>query len=130
MIIFTLVYRFGASQLQFLLFIEISTQNAFPKVFRALHVPGRPTVFTNVYDAVTAPAVLDLPSVKAIATASYAVATAARFKDDDMALETNHVVTRALASVAKKFQNHSAPIGRMAMVIVLKMISKQLLTRV
>ena len=104
MIIFTLVYRFGASQLQFLLFIEISTQNAFPKVFRALHVPGRPTVFTNVYDAVTAPAVLDLPSVKAIATASCAVAAAARFKDDDMTLETNLAAIRAIASVAKEFQ--------------------------
>jgi hypothetical protein len=47
-----------------------------------------------------------------------------------MALETNLAAIRALASIAKKFQNHSAPIGRMAMVIVLKMISKQLLTRV
>ena len=86
----------------------MSTRNAFPKAFRALHVSGRPTVFTNVYDAVTAPAVLDLPSVKAIATASYAVAAAARFKDDDMTLETNFAAILAIASVAEEFQK---PLG-------------------
>ncbi|OCK90248.1 uncharacterized protein K441DRAFT_666275 [Cenococcum geophilum 1.58] len=109
---------------------DLGRQNVFPKAFRALHIPGRPIASTNVHDAATAPAVLGLPSVKAIVTASYAVATAARFKDDDMALETNFAAIRALASVAKEFQNHSAPIARMAVVIVLKMISKQLLTRV
>ena len=83
----------------------MSTRNGFLKAFRALHVRGQPIVFTNVYDAVTTPAVLGLPSVKAIATASYAVAVVARFKDDGMTLETNLAALRALASVAKEFQN-------------------------
>lgn len=38
LIIFTLVYRLKASQLQFLLSIKMSNQNVFPKAFRALHV--------------------------------------------------------------------------------------------
>ncbi|XTI83444.1 phosphoenolpyruvate phosphomutase-domain-containing protein [Cenococcum geophilum] len=73
---------------------DLGRQNVFPKAFRALHIPGRPIASTNVHDAATAPAVLGLPSVKAIVTASYAVATAARFKDDDMALETNFAAIR------------------------------------
>lgn len=78
----------------------MSAQNMLAQAFRALHVPSNPIVLTNIYEAVTARAIVGLPCMKALATASYAVAAAAGVADDDMTLETNLAAVRAIAPMA------------------------------
>jgi 2-methylisocitrate lyase-like PEP mutase family enzyme len=53
------------------------TQRALATAFRALHIPGKPIILTNVYDAASARAIAEIPASRALATASYAVAVAA-----------------------------------------------------
>ena len=77
--------------------------NNVAKTLKALHVPGDPVVFANVYDILSAEAVALLPGSKALATASYGVARANGTEDDDMQFETNISATRGIAAVAKKF---------------------------
>ena len=79
------------------------TQNALATTFRKFHIPGKPIVLTNIYDAVSAKAVAGLPGTQALATASYAVALAAGVEDDDMTLETNLNAVRAISPIAKKY---------------------------
>jgi 2-methylisocitrate lyase-like PEP mutase family enzyme len=81
-----------------------STQNILAKGFKARHQPGSPLVLVNVYDAPSANAVASLPTAKAIATASYAVASAAGVGDDDLTHETNLAAANAIASAVKKYQ--------------------------
>jgi 2-methylisocitrate lyase-like PEP mutase family enzyme len=45
-------------------------------LLRSLHVPGDPLILTNVWDAVTARIVADVPGVRAIASASHSVSYA------------------------------------------------------
>lgn len=75
--------------------------NATAQTFKALHVPGKPIVLANVYDLLSAEAVASLPSSKALATASYAVARAAGFDDDHLSLETNLAAVKLVARAAK-----------------------------
>jgi 2-methylisocitrate lyase-like PEP mutase family enzyme len=82
----------------------MATLNTVAQAFRRLHVPGQPVVLANVWDAVSARAVASLPSSKALATASYAVAASAGFEDDDMDMETNLRAAAAVAKVAKEFK--------------------------
>ena len=78
-------------------------QKVLATTLRKFHVPGQPIVLTNVYDAVTAKAIAELPGTTALATASYAVALAAGTEDDDMTLEINLNAVRAISPIAKKF---------------------------
>lgn len=66
---------------------------------RDLHVPGRPLILANVYDAATALTVASLPAAKAIATASFAVAAAEGVKDEDLTREQNVAAARKIAVV-------------------------------
>ena len=70
---------------------------------KSLHIPGKPVVFANVYDALSAEAVAAVPSCNALATASYAVACAAGLADDDLTLETNITAAQAIGKVALKY---------------------------
>jgi 2-methylisocitrate lyase-like PEP mutase family enzyme len=81
----------------------MSATNSFAKELKALHKPGQPLVLANVYDILSAEAVAALPSCKALATASYAVARASGTTDDDMPMETNLHTARAIAHIAQKF---------------------------
>jgi len=81
----------------------MATQKALATAFRNLHIPGKPLVLTNVYDAVTARAIATLPQTKALATSSAAVATVAGMTDDDLTFEVNLRAVKAIASVAKEF---------------------------
>lgn len=81
----------------------MSSQNALAKVFRSLHLPKHPIILANVYDAVTARAVANLPEAKALATASFAIGAAAGVADADVTLEMNLAAIRTIASVAKEF---------------------------
>ena len=80
-----------------------TTRNAVAVTLKALHKPGQPLVLANVYDILSARAVVALPSCKALATASYAVARAQGTEDDAMTLETNLAAVRGIASVAQEF---------------------------
>ena len=69
--------------------------------FRALHVPGRPFVLFNVWDAGTAKAVA-ASGARAIATGSWSVAAANGFKDGedvplDLAIDNLARITRVTA---------------------------------
>jgi 2-methylisocitrate lyase-like PEP mutase family enzyme len=81
----------------------MSAHNRLAQVFRALHKPGSPVVLANVYDVLSARTVAALPSCKALATASYAVARAHGVEDSDMQLETNLSAVRGIVKVAHEF---------------------------
>lgn len=80
-----------------------ATRNAIAVKLKAMHMPGRPLVLTNVYDILSARAVAPLANCKALATASYGVARANGTEDDDMTLETNLAAVRGIVEVAKEF---------------------------
>ncbi|KAL7953314.1 phosphoenolpyruvate phosphomutase domain-containing protein [Trichoderma compactum] len=80
-----------------------AVQNALAKSFKALHASGSPLIFANIYDAVSARAVASLPSAKALATASYAVAEAAGLKDDTLTRAVNVTSARNIASAIEEF---------------------------
>ena len=83
------------------------SQNDLAKTLKALHSPGNPLILTNVWDAISASAVAGLPETKALATASFAVASAAGLEDHDLDLETN---LRGAAAVAKVAKKHGLPL--------------------
>ncbi|KAF9925545.1 hypothetical protein BGZ67_008555 [Mortierella alpina] len=76
-----------------------SDQNATAVLFRSLHKPGQPLVLGNVYDAATASIMVSLPSAKAIATASFAIAAVEGVYDDDMTREQNLAAIKKIAAV-------------------------------
>src|ERR1700743_3116846 len=82
----------------------MSSANILAATLKALHRLGQPLVLANVYDILSARAVAALPSCKALATASYAVARANGTDDDDMDLETNLRSVRGIAAVATEFK--------------------------
>jgi 2-methylisocitrate lyase-like PEP mutase family enzyme len=86
----------------------MSAQNDLAKAFARLHLPGRPIVLANIYDTLSAQAVTELPSCKALATASYGVARANATDDDPMTLEENLEAVRKMAPVAKA---HNKPLS-------------------
>ena len=81
--------------------------NAQAQRLRALHTPGKPLVLTNVWDAISANAIADLPGTKALATASAAIAAASGLSDDDLTLTVN---MRAVESIAKVVAAHNLPL--------------------
>jgi 2-methylisocitrate lyase-like PEP mutase family enzyme len=83
------------------------SQALLATTLRKFHIPGKPIILTNIYDAASANAIAALPQVTALATASYAVALAAGVADDGMTLETNLAAVRAVSTVAKK---HGLPL--------------------
>jgi 2-methylisocitrate lyase-like PEP mutase family enzyme len=82
-------------------------QNTVAAAFKKLHKPGDPIVVVNVWDASSAEAAASVPSVKALATASYAIAATYGVKDNDMTLEQNLAAVARIAPVA---QRHSLPL--------------------
>jgi 2-methylisocitrate lyase-like PEP mutase family enzyme len=70
-------------------------------LLRSLHVPGDPLILTNVWDAATGRAVAAAPGVRALATASHAVAASHGVEDGeglsaDQAIEAARVVAGAV----------------------------------
>ncbi|KAF9417357.1 hypothetical protein BGZ94_010008 [Podila epigama] len=76
-----------------------SAQNATAALFRSLHKPGEPLILGNVYDAATAAIVASLPSAKAVATASYAIAASQGVEDNDMTRDQNLAGIQKIAAV-------------------------------
>jgi 2-methylisocitrate lyase-like PEP mutase family enzyme len=76
--------------------------NALATHFRKLHNPGDPLILCNVWDAASAKAVANVPNIKAIATASYAVAATQAVDDNDLTFEQNISAIRPIALVASQ----------------------------
>lgn len=70
---------------------------------KALHIPGKPVIFANVWDTVSARAIAPLPSCKALASASYAIAIASNTTDEALTYEQNLQGIRRIAAVAKEY---------------------------
>ena len=81
----------------------MSDQNTKALTLKSLHSPGNPLILTNIWDAITARAIAPLPTTKALATASYAIAAAAGLEDHDLTLEVNLAAIRAISKVAQEF---------------------------
>ncbi|KAG0227684.1 hypothetical protein BGW42_002768 [Actinomortierella wolfii] len=84
-----------------------SSINVLAARFRALHQPGNPLVLTNVYDAATAEIVASIPTAKAVATASFAIAAVQGVYDNDMTKEQN---LAAIANIAKVVVPKNVPL--------------------
>jgi len=82
-------------------------QSAIATSFKKLHQPGNPVVVVNVWDAASAQAAASVPGVKALATASYAVAATYGVKDNDLTYEENMAAVAKIAPVA---QQHNLPL--------------------
>jgi 2-methylisocitrate lyase-like PEP mutase family enzyme len=76
-------------------------QNTLAQTLKSLHNPGNPLILTNIWDAITASTIASLPSTRALATASYAIAAAAGLEDHDLDLDTNLRAVRAIGKVAR-----------------------------
>lgn len=89
---------------QFMLVTAMSSNkvNTTAKTFKALHKPGSPVVLANAYDILSAQTIGELPSCKALASASYAVARQAGLEDDDLDFDTNINAARGMVKVADK----------------------------
>jgi 2-methylisocitrate lyase-like PEP mutase family enzyme len=80
-----------------------AAQASLAKAFKALHKPGSPIILANVYDAATARAVAALPSSRAIATSSFAIAAVAGSSDDDLTRELNFKAAETISNSVKEF---------------------------
>jgi 2-methylisocitrate lyase-like PEP mutase family enzyme len=85
----------------------MASVNYTAKALKAMHVPASPIVFTNVWDAMSLNAVLSLNEgndkpVKAVATASSAIAAAAGCKDEDLTFEQNIAAIRQIARLCQQ----------------------------
>jgi 2-methylisocitrate lyase-like PEP mutase family enzyme len=84
-----------------------SVQNTVAASFKKLHKPGDPVVVVNVWDASSAETAASVPGVKALATASYAVAATYGVKDNDLTYEQN---MDAVARIIPVAQRHNLPL--------------------
>ncbi|KAK1637605.1 phosphoenolpyruvate phosphomutase-domain-containing protein [Colletotrichum phormii] len=80
--------------------------NELAQELKQLHVPASPVIFTNVWDVASLNAIISLNTadskpVKAIATASWAIAATVGVKDEDLELEQNMAAIGQLAPAAK-----------------------------
>ncbi|KIX09442.1 uncharacterized protein Z518_00522 [Rhinocladiella mackenziei CBS 650.93] len=83
--------------------MDPASLNKKAQELKALHQPGNPVIFANVYDIPSSRVVAGLPSCKALATASFAVARAYGLEDKDLTLETNLQAVRRIGRVACEF---------------------------
>ncbi|GLB42317.1 putative phosphoenolpyruvate phosphomutase [Lyophyllum shimeji] len=80
--------------------------NSYATTLTTLHAPGNPVVFANIYDPASAAALLSLNSgsaspVKAVATASYAIAASLGIADEDLSLEQNFAAIAKIAPLVR-----------------------------
>ncbi|KAI0539341.1 Phosphoenolpyruvate/pyruvate domain-containing protein [Xylaria digitata] len=82
----------------------MTTRNATTNASKALHQrPHNPLVLVNVWDIISARAVAELRSSKALATTSFSVARADGLSDEQLTLDANLAAVRGIASVAAEF---------------------------
>jgi len=79
--------------------MSISPLNTLARQLRKLHQSGNPVILTNVYDGITANALLTIPGATAAATSSFAIASALGIADDDLTLEQNLATLKIISHV-------------------------------
>lgn len=73
--------------------------NRLARRLKSFHISGQPLILTNVYDACTAKLISSLPSTKAVATASYAIASSLGIDDENtLSLSDNLVGIKRVAT--------------------------------
>ncbi|KAJ5787330.1 hypothetical protein N7457_002320 [Penicillium paradoxum] len=85
------------------------SQNDIAKSFRTLHNPQDPLILTNVWDASTTSVIASLPTTRAIATASFAIAASIGVKDEDLTKAQNLAALKIIISAAHRV-NPALPI--------------------
>ena len=83
--------------------------NTFAKTLRALHVPSKPLIILNIWDVASLNAVASLNNnsggdkpVKAVATASWAVAASLGIKDEELSYEQNLAAIQTIGPACRK----------------------------
>lgn len=82
--------------------------NTLAKALKALHVPSRPLIIPNVWDIASLNAVASLNTtsgeapVKAVATASWAVAASLGIKDEELTYEQNLAAIQTIGPACRK----------------------------
>lgn len=87
----------------------MTTSNDFAKTLKALHQPSNPLIIPNIWDVPSLNAVASLNSdndgnekpVKAVATASWALAHALGIKDEELTFEQNLAAIEKIGPVAR-----------------------------
>ena len=82
--------------------MDVTSQNKLAIQLGKLHIPGKPLIMANAYDAATAAIVIANPAAKAVATASYAIAAVDGVQDDDLTWEQNLTAIRKISSVVSR----------------------------
>ncbi|KAF4551757.1 Hypothetical protein D9617_12g036470 [Elsinoe fawcettii] len=78
------------------------TPSSLAQTLRTLHRPSAPLLLTNVYDGATASLALSLPTTKALATASYAIAESQGTTDAALTFPENLAGIRSVARVLRR----------------------------
>lgn len=83
------------------------TSNSSAKALKALHVPGKPIIFANVWDVPSFNTIASLNEggsklVHAVATASWAIAASAGVQDEELTFEQNIAAIRKIAPLANR----------------------------
>ncbi|GLI79550.1 hypothetical protein PoHVEF18_007887 [Penicillium ochrochloron] len=85
------------------------SQNEIAKHFRTLHNPQDPLILTNIYDASTASLIASLPTTRALATASFAVAATLGVDDEALTKDQNLSTLQTIITAAHRI-NPSLPV--------------------
>lgn len=85
---------------------SIQVDNSYAATLRRLHAPGNPIVFANIYDPASTAAILSLnigatSPIRAVATASYAIAASLGIADEDLSLEQNLTAIARIAPLVR-----------------------------
>ncbi|KAJ5998476.1 hypothetical protein N7451_006286 [Penicillium sp. IBT 35674x] len=78
------------------------SQNDVAKHFRTLHNPQDPLILTNAYDASTASVIASIPTTRALATASFAIAACLGVDDNDLTKAQNLAALKIIVSAAHR----------------------------
>lgn len=80
--------------------------NHLAKTLKALHVPSKPLIIPNIWDVASLNAIASLNTsdkpVKAVATASWAVAAALGIKDEELTYEQNLAAIQTIGPASQK----------------------------
>ncbi|PNP44276.1 hypothetical protein TGAMA5MH_03882 [Trichoderma gamsii] len=85
----------------------MASTNQLAQTLMALHKPGSPLVLSNVWDVASLNAIVSLNSesskpVKALATASFAIAATLGIKDEELSMEQNLELISKIAPLAEQ----------------------------
>ena len=85
--------------------------NGLALKLKQAHIPGKPLLLANVYDAATARIVASSPSTQAVATASFVIAATQGIEDDDLTWPQNQAgIHNVIAGMKKANKGDKIPL--------------------